>query len=431
MQSTALKEAQKHVLFHHENADGWVTIAKKDSQTGRFKQYHYQPEELAEALTQWLGEDVYYSQNTFYKPQRRIDTIRQLRSLYVDLDVYTKGLKPDWVLQKLEYEVFGQDLPDPNMVIFSGRGLVLIWNIVPVPYMAMPLWKSIENYFVAKLKELGSDSKASDPTRIFRIAGSVNSKNNVTVKAEYRHTYRYELRQLQYDYLPELDPKKLTQKKPGRKTKVVHLFNIYTLHLNRAKDIAKLVELRNGDCGGHRETICFLYRYFTCCWTNNPQRALADTMNLNMEFISPLPDREVINATKSAEKAWEAKSNQKANEAAKAMGYPGAGYNIPNKSLIEWLSITEEEQQHMLTIISPQEKKRRKLIADRKYQEQKRREKGMRTMAEYNKSREKQVDTKLNIIKRALKKNPQLSVRQIADQTGISKSTVSRILKQL
>lgn len=431
MQSTALKEAQKHVLFHHENADGWVTIAKKDSQTGRFKQYHYQPEELAEALTQWLGEDVYYSQNTFYKPQRRIDTIRQLRSLYVDLDVYTKDLKPDWVLQKLEYEVFGQDLPDPNMVIFSGRGLVLIWNIVPVPYMAMPLWKSIENYFVAKLKELGSDSKASDPTRIFRIAGSVNSKNNVTVKAEYRHTYRYELRQLQYDYLPELDPKKLTQKKPGRKTKVVHLFNIYTLHLNRAKDIAKLVELRNGDCEGYRETICFLYRYFTCCWTNNPQRALADTMNLNMEFIAPLPDRKVINATKSAEKAWEAKSNQKANEAAKAMGYPGAGYNIPNKSLIEWLSITEEEQQHMLTIISPQEKKRRKLIADRKYQEQKRREKGMRTMAEYNKSREKQVDTKLNIIKRALKNNPKLSVRQIAEQTGISKSTVSRILKQL
>ena len=431
MQSTALKEAQKHVLFHHENADGWVTIAKKDAQTGRFKQYHYQPEELAEALTQWLGEDVYYSQNTFYKPQRRIDTIRQLRSLYVDLDVYTKGLKPDWVLQKLEYEVFGQDLPDPNMVIFSGRGLVLIWNIVPVPYMAMPLWKSIENYFVAKLKELGSDSKASDPTRIFRIAGSVNSKNNVTVKAEYRHTHRYELRQLQYEYLPELDPKKISQKKPGRKTKVVHLFNIYTLHLNRAKDIAKLVELRNGDCKGYRETICFLYRYFTCCWTNNPQRALADTMNLNMEFITPLPDRKVINATKSAEKAWEAKSNQKANEAAKAMGYPGAGYNIPNKSLIEWLSITEEEQQHMLTIISPQEKKRRKLIADRKYQEQKRREKGMRTMAEYNKSREKQVDTKLNIIKRALKNNPKLSVRQIAEQTGISKSTVSRILKQL
>ena len=52
-------------------------------------------------------------------------------------------------------------------------------------------------------------------------------------------------------------------------------------------------------------------------------------------------------------------------------------------------------------------------------------------MAEYNKSREKQVDTKLNIIKRALKNNPKLSVRQIAEQTGISKSTVSRILKQL
>lgn len=431
MQNTALQEAKKHVLFHHQDADGWITVAKKDRQSGRFRQHHYKPEELAEHLSEWMGEDVYYSQNTFYRPQRRIDTIRQLRSLYVDLDVYTKGLKPEWVLQKLELEVFGETLPDPNMAIFSGRGLVLIWNIEPVPYKAMPLWRSVENYFINQLKDLGADSKASDPTRIFRIAGTVNSKSGLMVKAQYRHEYRYDIHQIQFDYLPELEPKKLNQKKPGRKTKVVWLFNVYSLHLERARDVAKLVELRNGDVGNCREYICFLYRYFTCCYTSDPEKALADTMELNAEFTHPLPENEVRRATMSAQKAWEAKSNQKANEAAIAMGYKGAGYRLKSEKIIEWLQITPEEQTHMHTIIGPQEKRRRKREADRLYQEKKRREAGMSTMQEYNQKRTEQVKDKAVIIKRELKKSPKISNVQLSAQTGIPRSTIIRLRKKM
>lgn len=431
MNNLALKEAEKHVLFHHGSSNGWITIAKKDSETGRFRQYHYQPSELAEYLSEWMGEDVYFSQNTFYRPQRRIDTIRQLRSLYVDLDVYTKGLKPEWVLQKLEMESFGQAIPDPNLVIFSGRGLVLIWHIVPVPYQAMPLWKSIENYLINELKEVGSDSKASDPTRIFRIAGTVNSKSGTMVKAEYRHDYRYELRQIQYDYLPELEPSRLKQKKPGRKSKVVWLFNIYTLHIARARDIAKLVELRNGDCDGFRETILFLYRYFTCCYSMDPDKAINDTMDLNEEFRYPLRPNEVKGATKCAEKAWQAKSSDEANETAKAMGYPGAGYNLKNTKLIEWLQITPAEMEHLETIIDGNEKRRRKRIADRLYQEKKRREEGRATMAEYNAVRGRKVKDKTTILREILQQTPKLSNRRIAKEMGISEAYVRKLKAQL
>ena len=170
-----LSAAGRQLLFQHnpQNTSGWITLAKKDPQTKRFSQYQYQPEELASSLSEWMGEDIYYSQNSFYKPQRRIDNIRQLRSLYVDLDVYTHGLSPEWVLGKLELEYFGQAIPDPNMVIFSGRGLVLIWNIEPIPFMAMPLWRAVENHFMEQLKDLGADSKATDPARIFRLAGTI------------------------------------------------------------------------------------------------------------------------------------------------------------------------------------------------------------------------------------------------------------------
>ena len=416
--------AAQQLLFHHnpQNTSGWITLAKKDPQTKRFRQFHYQPEELANALSDWMGEDVYYSQNSFYKPQRRIDNIRQLRTLYVDLDVYNLGMTPEWVLGKLELEVFGQGLPEPNMIIFSGRGLVLIWHIEPIPYMAMPLWRAVENYFAEQLKEVGADTKATDPARIFRLAGSVNSKNNAIVRAEYRHDYRYDIHQLQYDYLPELSPKRLAVKKKGRKSKIVRMFNIYTLHLARARDIAKLVELREGDVKGFRETILFLYRYFTACFTDDPDKALEDTLSLNSEFLHPLPEREVRTATKSAEKAWTAKSDAKANEIAKKMGYPGAGYNMPNQTIIDWLEISPEEQKHLSSIISKEEKRRRNTEARRK----KRREEGMRPIEEYIQERKQQVLSNAEQLKKLMKENPSWTNAQLAEAMNTTVRSIQR-----
>jgi hypothetical protein len=284
----ALQKAQYHTWFHHHNADGFITVAKKEN--GTFKQYHYRPQELAVTLAEWIGEDVFFSQNTFYKPQRNIENIRQLRSLYVDLDFYLFNYDPSWVMGKLQHEFFGEIVPDPNIIIFSGQGMVLIWLIEPVPYKALPLWQAVQNYFIGQLSELGGDPKASDAARIFRIAGSTNSKNGAEVTAEYRHDYRYQLRQLQFDYLPELNevinpPKK---KRTGRKKKAVQLFNTYRLHYARLMDLVKLVELRNYEVTGYRELICFLYRYWLCCYTNDPTEALNQTVTLNLQFSGPL-----------------------------------------------------------------------------------------------------------------------------------------------
>ena len=416
--------AERQLLFQHhpQNTDGWITLAKKDPDTKRFRQYHYKPEELASSLSEWMGEDVYYSQNSFYKPQRRIDNIRQLRSLYVDLDVYNLGMTPEWVLGKLEFEYFGQALPEPNMVIFSGRGLVLIWNIEPIPYKAMPLWRAVETFFVDQLKEVGADTKATDPARIFRLAGTINSKNRAIVKTEYRHDHRYDIHQLQYDYLPELSPKKLAVKKKGRKTKIVRMFNTYTLHLSRARDLAKLVELRQGDVAGFRETVLFLYRYWTCCFTDDPERALDDTLSLNSEFLHPLPEREVINATKSAEKAWAMKSDAKANELAKSLGYPGAGYNMPNSKIIEWLDISPQEQEHLSSIIGAAEKRRRNRLQKEKW----RRSIGMRPMEEYNQERKQQVLSQAEQLKILMQENPSWTNKQLADAMNTTVRSIQR-----
>ena len=429
-ESTAVELAKRHVLFvHDETTDGFITVAKK-TKSGKFQQYHYKPEQLAEQLSKWMGEDVFFSQNTFYKPLRRIETIRQLRTLYIDLDCYQLDFPPEWVLGKLELESFNEELPEPNLVIFSGRGLVLIWLIDPVPYQALPLWQAVQNHFLDKLSDLGADSKSVDAARIFRLAGSVNTKNGVQVDVEYRHGYRYVLREIQDEYLPELKPYVNPKRKAkrGRPPKVAQLFNTYRLHCTRLKDIVTLVRLRDGAVTNYRETILFLYRYWSCCVVQDKEEALRHTMDFNTEFTEPLPEREVTTATRSAEKAWEAKNDEEANTIARLKGFPGAGYNISNTKLIDWLDITEEEQRHLETIISAPEKRRRNRDRTREYQREKR---GSVTRKKYLDAQKGKTEDMLFLLEKAMKKHPNAKGKELAELLGVTPARISQLKKQL
>lgn len=423
-----LDAAKHHVLFQHnpQTTQGYITIATKNSQTGRFVQQFYQPAELADHLTNVMGENVFFSQNTFYRKARRIETVRQLRSLYVDLDFYIFNYAPEQILFWLEEDYFNQSIPEPNLIIFSGQGIVLIWTIEPAPYMALPLWQAIQNYLIKQLKPLGGDPKAADAARIFRMAGSTSSKNGKDVYVQYRHDYQYTLREIQDGYLPELTPKK-AKPKPGRKKKIIHLFNLYTLHGARLRDLDKLVTIRNGDMYGYRELTLFLYRYWSCCFEGDPETALQHTIEFNRRFTHPLKENEVVRATVSAQKAYEAKSDPKANEIAKAMGYPGAGYRISNAKIIDWLNITPDEQTHMKTIIGTKEKRRRDLLA----KEKQRREEGIRPMAEYNLERHNAKMSKVEILRLHIQEHPELSNRKRAVALGWSEPTIRRLKKHL
>lgn len=435
-----LDAAKHHIFFQHnpQNAKGYITIAKKDQRTGRFTQRFYQPDELAEHLTGVMGEDVFFSQNTFYRKARRIETVKQLRSLYVDLDFYIFNYAPEQIIYWLENDYFNQSIPEPNIIIFSGQGIVLIWTIEPAPYMALPLWQAIQNYFIKQLKSLGGDPKAADAARIFRLAGSTSSKNGREVYAQYRHSYQYTLREIQDGYLPELAPKSTAKPKKGRKPKIIHLFNLYTLHGARLHDLDKLVTIRNGEMEGHREITLFLYRYWACCFEKDPGTALQHTLEFNQRFTHPLSKNEVIRATTSAQKAFEAKSDKEANDRAKEMGYPGAGYRISNRKIIDWLEISLDEQKHMKTIIGTKEKNRRKRAAYHANPEPKkeavrvyRRKKGVKSREEYRQAEREKVDPKLETLKAAMEENPGLSVRKLAEKTGLPKSTVQRLKAQL
>ena len=334
-----IDESIEYIDTIHGESKGWITKAEISKQR-EFSQWHYHVEDLLKQ--DFDKEDVYISMSTFYKPMRRIETIKEIGNLFIDLDTYNTEFTKTQILMNLEENYFNRVIPTPNLIIDSGRGLTLVWSIEKVPYMALPLWKSIQEYLYSQLKEFGADRKALDATRVLRVAGSINSKSGTRVTILEKYEYKYTLREIQREFLPDLDENK--SKKKGRPKKVVYVHRERSLYQGRILDLVKLCELRNYDVKGQREIILFLYRYYLCYFYEDEQKALEDVLELNKEFIQPLSEKEVIRATGSAEKVFKAKDKQ---------------YKYKNETLIEILEISEYEQTHMKVIIGKEEYKRR------------------------------------------------------------------------
>jgi hypothetical protein len=328
----------------HSDSKGWITKAEINS---GYKQWHYRYNELLEQ--DFNQENVYISINTFYSTFRRLEYLKELKAQFIDLDIYKTGFTKEQIIMHLEADYFNKSIPRPNLIIDSGRGLYLIWLLNSVPSKALPLWKAVEEYLYSVLKPFGADRQALDPTRILRVPGSINSKSKTTVNVIEQYDYIYDLREIQNEYLPELEERKA--KKKGRPSKTVFIHRERSLYYARIQDIIKLCELREYDLKGHRELILFLYRYYLCYFLEDTQKALEDVLELNREFIYPLSETEVIRATRSAEKVYLSKDKD---------------YKYKNETLIELLLITELEETYMTTIISNKESKRRRSIRDEK-----------------------------------------------------------------
>lgn len=391
-----INEVKKHIERLHGQSKGFITLASKNNDN--YKQWHYKTKDI-ENKEEYIIEVInsYISQNTFYKPQRRIENIKELRALYIDLDVYNTKYTKEGVIYFLENDLYGI-IPRPNFIIDSGRGLYYILLIEAVPSMALPLWYAVQRFLFENLKEFGADVKALDPTRILRIPGTLNSKSNSTVMVLDYYEYNYTLKEIKENYLPELKEKK--EKKKGRPKKIVSLFNEYSLYYARLMDISKLCELRNYDLKGHRELIVFLYRYYSCSFIQDEVEALKKVLELNNTFIEPLSIKEVEQDTKSAERYYLEKR-----------------YKYTNERLIELLEISEYEQRYLKSIIGKKEKYRRN---NERRKENRRNENGQT-------KREAEKIGKISLIKELFEKG--YKQKDIAKELNISKSTVSKYLK--
>ena len=384
----------------HGNSKGWITRSCIDE--NGYSQWHYKYKELKE--TDLTEENIYITLNTFFKPYRRLECIKELNALFIDLDYYKTKFTKEQIIMNLEENYFNKTIPATNYILDSGRGLALIWLINKVPSKALPLWKAIEEYLYNKLKEFGADRQALDATRILRVPGSINSKSKTVVSIIDEYDYIYDLREIQKEFLPELKPK---EKKKGRSKKINYIYRERSLYYARIQDITKLCELREYDLKGHREIILFLYRYYLCSFTEDVQKALEDVLELNSMFIAPLKENEVIRATRSAEKCYLDKNKE---------------YKYKNDTLIELLEITEYEETKMSTIISKNEYKRRNNEYNKKKYQEKLKEEGKL-------SKKEEVKVRREKIKDLLAEG--LSQKEIYSLLKISKRTCGNDVKFL
>ena len=400
----------KYINIIHGDSKGWITKAKICDK--EYKQWHYKYKDLIEL--KFDEDNVYITLNTFYKTYRRIECIKELNALFIDLDIYKTGFTKEQILINLNENYFKQSMPIPNFIIDSGRGLYLIWLIKKVPSMALPLWKAVEEYFYKTLKEFGADRQALDATRILRVPGSFNSKTQTEVKIIDNYDYLYDLREIQSEYMPELSEKAPVRR--GRPKKVKYIFRERSLYYARIMDIIKLCELREYDLKGHRELILFLYRYYLCYFTEDVEKALYDTLELNSMFKQPLAEKEVTRATKSAETVFKKENKD---------------YKYKNETLINLLEISDEEQREMITIIDDEEYKRRKRLRNKKlYNSEKAKEKYKDKLIKNGEiTKEEKISLRREKIKDLLAKG--LKQKEIYALLNISKRTCISDIKFL
>jgi hypothetical protein len=462
-----INAAVKTIELLHLKDDGFIAIAAKKDKD--WSQFHYKAQELKDNIAKAISLDanVYISPNSFFRPIRKIENIRKLNSLYIDVDFYHiekyKYCDHVYMMNLINNEYFESGLlPEPTFTVFTGKGLPYYWLIEPCHINVMPLWNVVQRYLLETLEEVGGDIKSIDSARVMRLAGSLHIEADKRAKIYINDEQLiYKLGELQHEYLPELSPqreslgnrvhkrkhltseeyfekievKKKKKSKAKKEKKVIGLYNQLKLHYTRFMDLVKLQEMRNGYCRntagelvktGQREEMCFLYRYWYSLYCNDYDLALENTLEFNQGFKEPLSNNEVIKITESAVSAYE-EWLQDANEPdetkrGKNVGnriFKHKGYNYKNETLIKMLNITEEEMKNLDTIITKEIKKKNKNFKERA---SRRNEDGLTKKQAEKKKRLEEVQ---KLSEHGFKQI------EISEKLTIHKSLISRYLKEL
>lgn len=408
-----------------DTTDGYIQVAQLDNNK-KFKICRYVGKNhIAEIIEEFLGEnDTYITPNTMYKYERKVSNIRQFRALYIDLDidkndVYSKSETRFFINQMVNDEI----IPNPSMLVDSGRGLHVYWKIKDAPYQALNTWQELEDFLYYKLKPYGADKKATDGARILRLPGTINSKTNTECKVIWNYDdviySMYDLREKYLNYKP-----KISQDKKGtHRNNIVNLFNSYTLHIGRISDIETLCKLRDYNVKGYRNMIIHCYAYWKGIYIRDLERLEVEVKALNDLFKEPLKESEVKAILRCVPKAIDKfisyEQGLRCGErkrVSKGMR-DKEGYWYKNETLIDRLDITPTEQRELNTIIGKEEKYRRN---NKRRCNNRRNEEGLT-------QREQQKKDLINKIKSL--KLQGMKQREIAENLNISKGTVSKYLK--
>lgn len=381
---------------------------------------------LAEARKR--KKDLYLSLNAFEYGSRTTNQLKQIRNIGVDIDCYKLNISVADALEEIKRLIFEGKIPNPNLIIYSGRGIQLIYSISggSSPKMAF-ITQYITTQFIGLLEHLGADTSGTDVTRVFRLPYSINSKNNEQVKVDIWNRLEYHLEEL-YSYCTPLESRrKLSKQRKGTLVTLPSkrgLKTLYSLNTARKNDLESLVTLRHGEIE-KRNVLTYIYSYTVALLLKNKEQTIAFSYQLNDRFTDPQKKNEVNRTAGNAYDDAMKFFDEFVKRGCKMWYKHGDGIKRPmkNPTVIEELEITEAEMKQLGTIITAEVKYSRKVA--------KRREQGVKPREEYDKQRNEQKEDKLWQLEQVMKRHPEWTNKQLVDHLGWSLRTVQYYKKKI
>lgn len=414
----------------------------------------------------------YLSISTFKTGYRRREfNVKEVKRLFVDMDAHEKPINFDEAKLLANYMIDnwfdGEELPEPNYIIFSGRGLQVLFTLNGCDNV--PEWKqyqtallkccqklleelkhhSLSEASVVALEHNVSIDDLKDATRVMRVPDTTNLKVNVDAKLLYSNeANEYTLDELSTNYIvfnkDNLGPieEKKKSKKTKKKTKsepterdvdmsgidmdgkqVIdpHFFEIIEKTIKpRLSDLETLIRLRNeaGKNDGYRNNLIAIYipTLVSCGYKN--EDIVKEAHRVNSLFNKPLKRAEVNDWLNSCLTKKEVVNL--GGEKSVMRVY----YRFYTNTIIEKLQITKEEQESMRVLCSEALKKKRNREKNKDKQNAHRREAYKKKTADKRKEKEERNKRIYEL------SGDGMSVRQIAKQLGVNASTVSRVLSK-
>ena len=338
-------------LITHDDRNSYYVVSSDAS--GSWEDTAVKSESLS-AIGFNAKSAYYMTHNGFTSACRKSEQVRQLNTLFFDLDCHDRDLQETraivcQTLDTLKQAVGDGILPQPTMTIDTGRGVQLFYVLTrSIPYRvsangqvnikSVKLFENVQKRMaslldsvVSSIRSISLDRATFDVSRVSRIPGTFNAKaGRYASLCDYSFDALYSLSKLS-----ELIPARTEQ--PSYKTnlkcvskKTSSIINYQPLLKSRLAKIIELQKLRNFNCEGNRELMSFVF-YNTAVQVYPHEVAQQKLSSFNHNFINPLNISELNGITKSVDTVTNMRGEQ---------GY----YLIGANRLRELLAMTLEEE---------------------------------------------------------------------------------------
>ena len=309
------------------------------------------------AFANHLGMSMYMSVADYIRMKRETGNLYGVSSIILDLDTYNTVYEYDTddEIWKAMEPVFDRIGVEPNMYINSGHGRYVVFSFnnvnLSVPEM-QKLYKETVKKLIFQFKEFGADAKCSDIARVFRIPGNINPKTGEKAYIAEHFERRTTLSELA-SAVGICKGKTVAEKKEKNRHRNFQMFykpiarSRYTkVNVQRDEDFNALLEMRNYDIEGCRNMFFHLMSVNCFYLGMSEQETAAYLKDINNQLIAPYDGLDAV--------IRYAKSNHEAYEE----DYDNA-IKYKNRTIVELLGITEEEQKSMKQLIGQEEADRR------------------------------------------------------------------------